>query len=270
MLVFPNCKINLGLSVVEKRDDGFHNIETVFYPIPLYDILEINISGDGKISFNSSGISIPGNEDQNLCIKAYHLLKEDFDLAGVNIHLHKVIPMGAGLGGGSSDAAHALIVLNELFKLNLDQKQLVNYASKLGADCAFFIKNKPTFAFGKGDQFKDVNVNLSNYYILIVKPEIHVGTAEAYTGVSPGAHLFSIKKLIEKPMNEWSFILKNDFEKSIFENHPEIEKIKNTFYENGAIYASMSGSGSSVFGLFEKPIDLSFQFKNHFYWSSKI
>ncbi len=270
MLVFPNCKINLGLSIVEKRDDGFHNIETVFYPIPLYDVLEIIISGDENTFFNSSGILIPGNENQNLCVKAYYLLKEDFDLAGVNMHLHKVIPMGSGLGGGSSDATHTLMLLNELFTLNLDQNQLIDYASKLGADCAFFIKNKPTFAFGKGDQFKDVNVDLANHYIVIVKPEIHVGTAEAYAGVSPENHLFSIKKMVEKPISEWQFTLKNDFEKSIFANHPEIKKIKNTFYENGATYASMSGSGSSVFGLFKNPIDLSFQFEDHFYWSSKI
>lgn len=270
MLVFPNCKINLGLSIVEKRNDGFHNIETVFYPIPLYDILEIIPSVDGNTVYNSSGILIPGNKDQNLCLKAYHLLKDDFDLVDVNIHLHKIIPIGAGLGGGSSDAAHTLILLNELFKLKLDNKQLFYYASKLGADCAFFIKNKPTLAFGKGDQFKDVNVSLTSCYIVIVKPEIHINTADAYAGVSPADHLFSIEKLIEKPMNEWPFILRNDFENSIFANHPEIQKIKNTFYENGALYASMSGSGSSVFALFEKPIDLSIHFEDSFYWSSKI
>lgn len=270
MIVFPNCKINLGLSIIEKRNDGFHNIETVFYPIPLYDVLEIILSRDGNTTFNSSGISIPGNETQNLCLKAYHLLKENFDLDGVEIYLHKAIPMGAGLGGGSSDAAHTLILLNDLFKLKLDQEQLLNYASKLGADCAFFILNKPSFAFERGDQFKALDLNLEGYHVIIVKPEIHVGTAEAYAGVSPGHHLFSVENLIGKPIDEWRFTLKNDFEKNIFANHPEIETIKNTFYENGAIYTSMSGSGSSVFGLFKKSIDLSPKFKHYFYWSSKI
>lgn len=270
MLVFPNCKINLGLFVVKKRDDGFHNIETVFYPIPLYDVLEMIPSKNGNTSFNSSGIPIPGDENKNLCIKAYHLLNKDFDLPAVKIHLHKVIPMGAGLGGGSSDAAHTLILLNDLFNLKLTQEQLLDYASILGADCAFFIKNKPIFAFGKGNQFEDVDVNLDTYQIVIVKPEIHVRTAEAYTGIRPVSHLFPLKEQIEKPMNEWPHTLKNDFEKSIFQNHPEIEKIKNTFYENGASYASMSGSGSSVFALFKKPIDLSAKFEDCFYWSSKI
>lgn len=269
MLVFPNCKINLGLSIVEKRTDGFHNIETVFCPIPLHDVLEIVPSGDGKTTFNSSGIPIPGDENQNLCLKAYRLLKEDFDLAGVNIHLHKVIPMGAGLGGGSSDAAHALMLLTDLFKLKLSQSQLIDYASKLGADCAFFILNKPLFAFEKGDRFRDVNLSLDDYQIIIIKPEIHIGTAEAYAGIIPNFKSDSIEKIIETSISNWRLQLKNDFEQHISQNNPEIEKIKNTLYENGATYASMSGSGSSVFGLFEKSIDLSRKFGDHFYWSSK-
>lgn len=269
MLVFPNCKINLGLSIVEKRTDGFHNIETVFCPIPLHDILEIIPSGDGKTTINSSGISIPGDENQNLCLKAYHLLKEDFDLAGVHIHLHKVIPLGAGLGGGSSDAAHALMLLNKLFKLKLTQSQLIDYASKLGADCSFFILNKPTFAFEKGDRFKDVKLSLEGYQLVIIKPEIHIGTAEAYAGVIPNVKSNSIKNIIETPISNWRSQLKNDFEQYIFQKSPEIEKIKNTLYKYGATYASMSGSGSSVFGLFEKQTDLSQKFGDHFYWSSK-
>jgi len=270
MLVFPNCKINLGLSIVEKRKDGFHNIETIFHPVPLSDVLEIIPAVDGETTFSSSGIPIPDPAAQNLCIKAYNLLNEDFDLGTVKMHLHKTIPMGAGLGGGSSDAAHTLTLLNELFELKLSQTQLLDYASVLGADCPFFILNETVFAFERGDKFKKLKVDLERYMIVIVKPEVHVGTVEAYAGVKPEPKTIPLNRIIEIPIHKWKENLKNDFEENIFFKHPEIEKIKNKLYENGATYASMSGSGSSVFGLFEKPLDLSQEFEDCFYWSSKI
>ena len=270
MLVFPNCKINLGLSIVEKRNDGFHNIETVFYPIPLFDVLEIIPSEDGETEFFSSGLPIPGDANKNLCFKAYQLLKKDFDLPPVKIHLHKVIPMGAGLGGGSSDAAQTLVLLNDLFELRISESELLNYASKLGADCAFFILNKAIYAEEKGDKFKNIDLDLKGKTLVLVKPNVHVGTAEAYAEITPNQRLYSLDLLIEKPINEWRYILQNDFEKSIFKNHPEIETIKNELYDSGAVYASMSGSGSAVFGLFVKPLDLAKNFKDYFYWSSII
>lgn len=251
MIVFPNAKINIGLNVVEKRPDGFHNIESIFYPVlELFDVLEVIISD--KLKFTSSGISIPGNNQDNLCLKAYHLIKTDFDVAPVHIHLHKVIPIGAGLGGGSSDAAFTLKVLNQLFELNLTDEQLINYARKLGSDCAFFIKNEPVYAFGKGDEFEPITLDLSKFDIKIEYPNIHVGTAEAYAGVKPKKSEINLKEVIQLPISEWKNKLKNDFEDSIFPNHPQIKALKEQFYSEGALYASMTGSGSAVFGLMTK------------------
>ena len=249
MVVFPNAKINIGLNVVEKRPDGFHNIESVFYPITdTYDILEVVKSGE--IAFNSSGIPIPGNYQDNLCLKAYQLIKNDFDISPVKIHLHKVIPIGAGLGGGSSDAAFMLKALNELFEMQLSNKTLTQYAQQLGSDCAFFIENKPVYAFNKGDEFEDVILDLSNYEIRIEYPNIHVSTQEAYSGISPQHTTSQLKELIAQPIENWKNTMKNDFENSIFSNHPEIEKIKSNMYKDGAKFASMTGSGSAVFGIF--------------------
>jgi 4-diphosphocytidyl-2-C-methyl-D-erythritol kinase len=251
MIVFPNAKINIGLNVVEKRPDGFHNIESIFYPVlELFDVLEVIISD--KLKFTSSGISIPGNNQDNLCLKAYHLIKTDFDVAPVHIHLHKVIPIGAGLGGGSSDAAFTLKVLNQLFELNLTDEQLINYARKLGSDCAFFIKNEPVYAFGKGDEFEPITLDLSKFDVRIEYPNIHVGTAEAYAGVKPKKSEINLKEVIQLPISEWRNKLKNDFEDSIFPNHPQIKALKEQFYSEGALYASMTGSGSAVFGLITK------------------
>lgn len=270
MLTFPNCKINIGLSVIRKRTDGFHDIETLFYPIPLCDVLEIVISKNHKTKFYSTGLSIPGLAEDNLCLKAYQLLKTDFEIPDVEIHLHKVIPMGAGLGGGSSDAAQTLILLDKLFDLKFSKSQLLEYASKLGADCSFFIINKPVFAYEKGDKFKNINLSLRGYYIIIVKPNIHINTAEAYKHIKPNPNHYLSHLLIEKPVMKWKKFVKNDFEKGIFDENSEIKKIKSQLYEDGAAFASMSGSGSAVFGLFEQPIDLSKKFENCFYWSSKI
>tara|TARA_B100000809_G_scaffold266808_1_gene331808 strand:+ start:3552 stop:4310 length:759 start_codon:yes stop_codon:yes gene_type:complete len=251
MLVFPNAKINIGLCVVEKRADGFHNIESIFYPVSdLFDVLEVVESKE--LSFTSSGIEIPGTSESNLCIQAFELVKSDFDIPFVTIHLHKVIPIGAGLGGGSADAAFMLKALNDLFNLNLTVDQLVNYAQKLGSDCAFFIENKPVYAFNKGDEFECVDLDLRSYQLKIEYPNIHIGTREAYSGIVPLSSKQSLKDIISKPIEDWKTLVENDFEKSVFPSHPSIENLKNKMYSDGAIFASMTGSGSAIFGLFEK------------------
>ena len=251
MIVFPNAKINIGLNVLEKRKDGYHNIESIFYPVmELFDVLEIIKSE--KLQFSSTGISIPGNESDNLCLKAYQLIQSDYKISPVHIHLHKVIPIGAGLGGGSADAAFTLKALNQLFELHLTDEQLINYARKLGSDCAFFIKNILVYAFGKGDEFEPIDLDLSKFNIKIEYPNIHVGTVEAYAGVKPKPSSKSLKDLIKLPIENWKNSIKNDFEDSIFFNHPQIKVLKEKFYNESAIYASMTGSGSAVFGVFEK------------------
>ena len=266
MIVFPNAKINLGLSVIEKRSDGFHNIETVFYPLPLNDALELIIAPDGRQEFSSSGIEIPGNPDQNLCLKAWNLLQQDFKLPSVKIHLHKIIPLGAGLGGGSADAAFMIKLVNQEFELNLTIARMQEIAAKIGADCPFFIENKPTFASGKGDQFLQAEINLSGYFTVIVKPAINVSTADAYAGIIPQKPAVGVKEIINLPIENWKENLKNDFEESVFKKHPEIGIIKNILYKNGAVYASMSGSGSAVYGIFEKAVDLKKTFGNQICW----
>jgi 4-diphosphocytidyl-2-C-methyl-D-erythritol kinase len=255
MIIFPNAKINIGLNVIERREDGYHNLETVFYPIKINDALEI-INAD-ELSFQTSGLEIPGRVEDNLCIKGYHLLKKDFDLPPVKIHLHKHIPIGAGLGGGSADAAFFIRLLNQNFELGLTDVQMTAYARQLGADCAFFIRNEPVFAFDKGDEFEPVKLDLSNYKIVLVMPPVHVSTAEAYRGVKPAPVKQSLMELINEPIKEWKNHIKNDFENSVFKNHPEIRGVKASLYEAGAIYASMSGSGASVFGIFDEAPDLS-------------
>ncbi|MCB0408748.1 MAG: 4-(cytidine 5'-diphospho)-2-C-methyl-D-erythritol kinase [Flavobacteriales bacterium] len=251
MVVFPNAKINIGLNITEKRADRFHNIESIFYPVlDLYDVLEIIESKELK--FTSSGIEIPGNTIDNLCLKAYHLLKNDFDLPPVHIHLLKVIPIGAGLGGGSSDAAFTLKLLNEKFELQLSDEHLINYARRLGSDCAFFIKNKPVYAFHKGDEFEDIDLSLTNFDIKVEYPNIHIGTAEAYAGVIPQSSKIDLKKIKVSEIESWKFYVKNDFEDSICLNHSAIKQLKEKLYSDGALYASMTGSGSAVFGIFRK------------------
>jgi 4-diphosphocytidyl-2-C-methyl-D-erythritol kinase len=254
MIIFPTAKINLGLNVINRRPDGYHNLETIFYPIKINDALEI-IKAD-KLSFESSGLEIPGRVDDNLCIKGYHLLKKDFDLPPVKIYLHKHIPIGAGLGGGSADAAFFIRLLNQSFSLGLTDDRMIDYARQLGSDCAFFIQNKPVFAFDRGDEFEPIKLDLSNYKIVLVMPPVHVSTAEAYSGVKPAPVKHSLMELIYRPVTEWKNHIKNDFEDSVFKNHPEIRGIKAALYEAGAIYASMSGSGASVFGIFDKTPDL--------------
>ncbi|WP_294555984.1 4-(cytidine 5'-diphospho)-2-C-methyl-D-erythritol kinase [uncultured Bacteroides sp.] len=252
MITFPNIKINLGLSITEKRPDSYHNLETVFYPVALEDALEIRTSSEAekKITLHQYGMEIAGNPEDNLVAKAYSLLDKEFHLPPVEIHLYKHIPSGAGLGGGSSDAAFMLKLLNEQFHLSLSEEQLETYAATLGADCAFFIKNKPVYAEGIGNIFSPIELSLKGYQIIIVKPDVFVSTREAFANIHPHHPEYPVKEVIRRPVAEWKDTLINDFEASVFPQHPVIGEIKRELYNQGAIYASMSGSGSSVFGLF--------------------
>ncbi|MDP4205232.1 MAG: 4-(cytidine 5'-diphospho)-2-C-methyl-D-erythritol kinase [Bacteroidota bacterium] len=253
MIVFPNAKINIGLNVISRRSDGFHNLETVFYPVKIYDILEVeeDYSSD-KISFSSTGLIIDGAPENNLVVRAANMLADDFKLPGLKIHLHKQIPFGAGLGGGSADAALGLDVINRLVGLNLTEKELESYAARLGSDCAFFVRNKPCFANGRGEQLESIDLNLDGHYIAVVKPSFGVSTAEAYRNIKPQQPENSLRDLIKLNPVEWSGKIGNDFEASVFPLYPAIEQIRETLYDSGAFYASMSGSGSSVFGFYKE------------------
>ncbi|WP_296619958.1 4-(cytidine 5'-diphospho)-2-C-methyl-D-erythritol kinase [Marivirga sp.] len=251
MLKFPNAKINLGLNITTKRTDGYHDIESCFYPIPLRDALEIIPSE--KFNFETTGLEIPGDSNDNLVLKAYQLIKADFNLPTVDVILHKNIPMGAGMGGGSADGAFMLTLLNEYFKLHISVKKLEAYALQLGSDCPFFIENKVKLVSGRGELFKNTKLDLSGYYLALVYPNIHISTAEAYSGVNPKRSEISVKDVIEKyPIEDWKGLLKNDFEEGIFRKHPQLPNIKNDFYSAGAVYASMTGSGSTIFGIFKE------------------
>ncbi|MEQ9442121.1 MAG: 4-(cytidine 5'-diphospho)-2-C-methyl-D-erythritol kinase [Cyclobacteriaceae bacterium] len=268
MVVFPNAKINLGLHIVRKREDGYHDLETCFVPIPLRDILEI-IEGE-TFQLDTSGLSIPGQAEENLCVKAYRLLQQAFDLPPVHIHLHKIIPMGGGLGGGSADASFVLGSLNELFELSLDDDQLEKYAGQLGSDCPFFIRNEPVLATGTGNQFQPLNLTLKGKYVVLVFPDISVSTAEAYAGVKPQAPQTSLKTLLESGTDQWKELLVNDFESSVFARHPVLETIKGQLYEAGAGYASMSGSGATLYGLFDQEPDLTALSPSYPTWKSQL
>jgi 4-diphosphocytidyl-2-C-methyl-D-erythritol kinase len=269
MIVFPNCKINLGLHILQKRADGFHDLETIFYPVALQDALEIvqNPSASPTIQFNTSGLRIDSLPSENICFKAYQLLKEGFpELAAVQMHLHKVIPTGAGLGGGSSDGAFTLLLLNKKFNLGLSEDQLIDYALKLGSDCPFFIKNKPCYATGRGERLEEVELNLSPYKIVLVNPQIHIDTGKAFSKIGPSNQRTSIKEVIQEPIEKWKELLKNDFEEVIFAEHQEVKSIKETLYSQGAVYASMTGSGSSVYGLFNKNAQPQFSFPEYYFF----
>lgn len=264
MVSFPNCKINLGLNIVNKRNDGYHDIETLFFPVQLRDALEV-IEKE-KFEFSTSGSPIEGDPEKNLCIKAYNLLKKDFpQLPAVQIRLHKAIPMGAGLGGGSADGAFALKLLNKKFELNLSEKQLINYSLQLGSDCPFFILNKPCFATGRGEMLEHIEPDLSSCKIAIVHPAIHISTAWAFANIKPRKPVKSIKQIIQQPITTWKDELINDFENPVFAKYPEIKKIKDKLYDKGAIYASMSGSGSAVYGIFKKNTIVSLSFPENYF-----
>jgi 4-diphosphocytidyl-2-C-methyl-D-erythritol kinase len=269
MVSFPHCKINLGLNVVSKRADGYHDIETCFYPVPWTDILEI-IPSD-KLHFQASGNAIPGKEEDNLCLKAYRLLETDFKIPPVQIHLHKVIPTGAGLGGGSSDGAFTLRILNQIFSLKLSAERLKKYASRLGSDCAFFIENEPMFATGRGEILTESSVSLTGKFLVVVKPDVHISTAEAYGGVKPEVSSEKLKTVLENsPLHEWKHALKNDFESSVFTKLPVISNIKNKLYDHGAMYSSMTGSGSAVYGIFNAQEEVASQFPGLTVWSGLL
>lgn len=261
MISYPNAKINLGLNILRKREDGFHEIESVFYPVPWNDILEIvpETAGNGQVTFTSSGIGIPSNGGENLCEQVYQLLNTKFELPSVKIHLHKQIPIGAGLGGGSADAAQTTLMLNEMFSLELTFGQLESVVAQVGSDCPFFIQNRPAYVTGRGEVLEHFDLDLSGSWMVLVNPNIHIGTAEAYAGISPNLPEFSLKKELKKEVLQWKNRVKNDFETSIFMNYPEVEDVKSTLYDKGAEYAAMTGSGSTTFGLFStKPVGLNF------------
>lgn len=275
MISFPNCKINLGLHIVNKRADGFHNLETIFYPIPLSDAVEIiTSSSTNGVTYTSSGNTIDGAADDNLCIKAYHLLKKDFpNLPNIKLHLHKVIPTGAGLGGGSADAAFALKLINDKYQLNLSTSKLLNYALQLGSDCPFFIINKPCFASGRGEVLEELELDLSAFKFVLINQNIHVNTGWAFGELAkesdvskPTDHYKKyIKEIIQQPITTWRENLNNDFEKIVFDKHPTIKNIKEELYKQGAIYAAMSGSGSTVFGIFNKKTDLMLKLDSQYF-----
>lgn len=270
MIFYPNAKINIGLNVVEKRQDGYHNLETVFYPIPLQDAIELNTIGSNEQSSDTFKLKVSGNildgtPDDNLVIKAYQMLRNDFNIPSCSFNLFKHIPTGAGLGGGSSDAAFTIKALNEKFSLNLSDQQMEEYASRLGADCAFFIKNKPVLATGIGNVFQPIDLSLKGKTIVLVKPDIFVSTPDAYRLVKPAQPEHPLSELLKLPIESWRDNVVNDFEPSVFAKYPEIAAIKDLLYDMGAIYASMSGSGSSVYGIFKHPLkDVDIHFAGYF------
>lgn len=269
MLTFPNAKINIGLYITEKRADGFHNLSSCFYPVGWSDALEILPAE--TLNFESTGIDIPGDASQNLCLKAYHLLKKDFpEMPPVRIHLHKVVPIGAGLGGGSADCAFTIKALNSLFSLGLDNKAMQAYASQLGSDCAFFIENKPKYCFGKGDQFDEIAVSLKGKYIVLVNPNIHISTAEAYSSIKPKPANVDLQIALSQSLDTWKDSVLNDFEISLAPKYPIIQDIKNQLYSLGAEYACMTGSGSTVFGIFENTPAIKQAFKEYMVWQGPL
>lgn len=299
MLSFPNIKINLGLNIIEKRHDGFHNLMSVFYPVKnVFDVLEvvkdeenqlhgelvdavahsgkaiqpadINYIQYGKIKLAITGLDIPGDSADNLLVKAYNLINADYGLAPVKVHLHKVIPTGAGLGGGSADAAFFINTLNEVLEIGLAWGEKHHYAKQLGSDCSFFITNRPAFCFERGDQFEGIDLDLSGWNLVLVKPAVHVSTADAYAGITPKAAIQSPEDIVALPVEQWKDKLVNDFEETVFAKHPEIAEIKSKLYTMGATYACMSGSGATVFALFENAPDLTDKFANCFVHTGKL
>ena len=257
MVIFPNCKINLGLNILQKREDGYHDLETVFFPIAFHDILEI-ISSEEKAELINTGI-LAGEAKNNLCVKAFHLIKKDFPhLPPVKMHLHKVIPLGAGLGGGSADAVFTLLLLNEKYDLQISESQLFEYALQLGSDCPFFLLNKACSATGRGEKLKEIPLSLSSYKICLINPAIHINTKRLFEQIKPSIPSKEITEIIRQPIETWKHELINDFEKIVFQQHPEIKKIKQDLYDHKAIYAAMTGTGSTVFGIFKatEPINI--------------
>ncbi|MFC4261746.1 4-(cytidine 5'-diphospho)-2-C-methyl-D-erythritol kinase [Ferruginibacter yonginensis] len=270
MLAFPNCKINIGLNIVGKRVDGFHDIETIFYPIAIKDAVEIveTPQNSDSITFTSTGLQIDGSTADNLCVKAYHLLKNEYpQISTVHLHLHKNIPLGAGLGGGSADATAVLQMLNQLYQLNLGNEKLMQYALQLGSDCPFFVLNQPSFATGRGEILTPTTIDLSGYHFVIVNPSIHVNTGAAFKALNVAAMgSKNLQENVQADITTWKNTIVNDFEVPVFQQHPAIAIIKETLYQQGAIYSAMSGSGSTVFGIFKDAPSLNnFKFPAHYF-----
>ena len=257
MILFPPCKINLGLHILNKRADGFHNLDTLMYQLPFTDVLEIVQSDD--FLFKSTGLEIPGDQSNNLCVKAFELLKSEYAISNVTIHLHKIIPMGGGLGGGSSNASAVLKGLNSIFKLNLSIEKLQSLAAQLGSDCPLFIKENAQIAQGRGEILSDFDLNLNGFFVKLINVGIHVNTKEAFSKVKYYDHLSSVSELVSEPIQQWKNTLVNDFETSVFEYHPILKTVKDKLYDEGAIYASMSGSGSTMFAIYDTLPNLTFQ-----------
>ncbi|PWT71595.1 MAG: 4-(cytidine 5'-diphospho)-2-C-methyl-D-erythritol kinase [Bacteroidetes bacterium] len=263
MIVFPNGKINIGLNIVGKRTDGFHDLESVFYPVPIRDALEV-VPAD-QFRFSAYGHPIPGKKDENLCLLASKSVQKLYpDLDEIEIILYKNIPMGAGLGGGSSDGACTLKLLNQYYELNLTDMQLLELASELGSDCPFFIYNKPSWVRGRGEMISTIDLDLSSFSILLVYPDIHIDTAWAFSQITPKFPSVPIVELVKRPLAEWKSSVTNDFELPVFNKFPPLASIKNKLYEAGALYASMTGSGSTIYGIFEKNVIPSISFDQNF------
>ena len=255
MLLLPNCKINIGLNIVSKRSDGYHNLETVFFPIPLRDNLEFKEIENEDVPYRlvSGGVPIEGKPEDNLIVKVYLDMKAEFNLPALELSLYKNIPMGAGLGGGSSDAAAMMKGLNEAYNLQLSAEDMEKRLAKFGADCPFFVRNKPAYATGIGDELTNCNVSLKDKFIVLVKPDVFVSTKQAYAYVTPKLPAIPLAEAIKLPIETWKEQIVNDFEQSVFPFHPELPAIKQTLYDMGAVYASMSGSGSTMYGIFNRP-----------------
>lgn len=267
MVTFPNCKINLGLNIIQKREDGYHDISSVFLPIPWYDVLEIISSSTNKTLIQTSGLN-SGTPADNLCLKAYHLVKKDYPhLPEISIYLHKTIPAGAGLGGGSADAAFMLPLLNNKFDLQIPIVKMYEYAGQLGSDCSFFLLNKPAHASGKGNILKQINLPLEGKKILLLHPGIHIPTTEIFKEIRPAFPKKPLREIVDQPIETWKNELKNDFEEVVFPKYPFLEKTKNMLYDYGAEYASMTGTGSTIFGIFKA--DFSEKVPHNSAWISK-
>ncbi|MBK5722026.1 4-(cytidine 5'-diphospho)-2-C-methyl-D-erythritol kinase [Dysgonomonas sp. Marseille-P4677] len=269
MICFPNAKINLGLNVVSKRSDGYHNLETVFYPINVKDALEIIVKKDqSKDTFIEAGIKVDSPPEGNLVMKALRLMREYYDFPSVEVHLLKKIPFGAGIGGGSADASFMLKLLNKTFELNVSDDELISLAVRLGADCPFFIYNQPVFARGIGEVLEKISLSLKDFHFVLIKPDIHVSTKDAFSLINPQLPKNSLKEIVEQPICSWKDLMVNDFEKSVFTKYPIIGEIKDDLYKRGAVYASMSGSGSSVFGIFKEDLkDIESLYSGCFTWT---
>jgi 4-diphosphocytidyl-2-C-methyl-D-erythritol kinase len=273
MLAFSNCKINIGLNIYNQLPNGYHNIETIFYPVNWFDTIELIENKINSVRYTGYGLMVDGGVENNLIVKAYNMLKQDFNLPGADLYLLKNIPMGAGLGGGSANAAAMLKLCNTFFGLNLSNAALESYAAKLGSDCAFFINNKPAYTFGIGGNLKQIDLKLSDYYIGIVKPNVHISTKTAYENAYKRGEKKSNTALtdyVHLPVNEWQNYFTNDFEPYVFKEFKEVALIKDKMYELGALYASMSGSGSAVYGIFKHQPELKKHFNHPFIFSGKL